>query len=86
MNPLVNSNTGRVPTDQGDQMTRLFIQSLAIYHNENLPNSIKIAKVGAQFCQTLSKPLQNCPKLLKFGQSGEILPKSGHTATYPTEL
>ena len=32
-------------------MRRLFMQSLAIGINENLPNSIKIAKVGSKFAK-----------------------------------
>ena len=55
-------------------MRRLFMQSLAIGINENLPNSIKIAKVGSKICQTLHRAVQNCPKLLEFCQSGDISP------------
>ena len=32
------------------------------------------AIVGLKFCQTLNKPLQNWPRLLKYYQSGEISP------------
>ena len=59
---------------QGDQLVRLFKRSLVIYNYENMPNSIKIAKVGSKFCQAQSKTLQNFPGLLKFCQNGEISP------------
>ena len=56
-----------------DQMARLFFQHLAIYNIENWPNSKKNCHIMFIFCQTLNKPLQNQPTLLKYCQSGEIL-------------
>ena len=39
---------------QCDHMESLFVQDLAIYDNENLPNSNDIAKVGSKFCRILN--------------------------------
>ena len=36
---------------QCDQMVKLLIQYLAIYNNEHLPNTIKMAKVGSKIGQ-----------------------------------
>ena len=40
----------------------VIFQSLAIYNNDNMRSSIKIAKVGTKFCQILNKPYQNLTK------------------------
>ena len=45
-------------------MARLFVQYLAIYNTETLPNDVKF---GSIFCQILNKHFKN-------GQSGKILP------------
>ena len=37
-------------------MARFVLQYLALNNNELLPNSIKVAKIGSQFCQILNKP------------------------------
>ena len=47
---------------------------MVIYNNENLPSSIKIAKVGTKVCRLLIKPYQKYPKSFKFGQRGKNLP------------
>ena len=39
-----DGDDGVVAGDQSDQMARFFVQYLAIYNNENLPNRIKMAK------------------------------------------
>ena len=62
---LISDHTG-----QCDQMARLFVPNLAIYNIENLPNNIRIAKVGSKFCQILNKSLQNRPNLWKIAKSG----------------
>ena len=41
--------------DQCDQMAILFLKYLTLYNIEFLPNSIKVAKGGSQFCQMLNK-------------------------------
>ena len=48
--------------------------SLAIYNNDNFPSSIKIAKVSTNVCQIIFKQFRKMFRLLKFCQSGEILP------------
>ena len=59
---------------QCDQMTRLFVQYLAMTRIEILPNSMtKIAKVGSKFCQLLAN-LKCGQKLLNFNQIGAIWP------------
>ena len=40
---------------QCDLMARLCFNFLAIYNNENVPNSMTIAKVGSKDCQILNK-------------------------------
>ena len=47
---------------------RLFFQCLANYNNANLPNRIKIAKVGLSFCQILNKPSENGQDFLNFAK------------------
>ena len=48
---------------------------LAIYNNENSPNSIKtLAKVGSKFWQILNKPSTFCQSPVMDCQSDEILP------------
>ena len=47
---------------QCDQMTRLFVQYLAIYNNKNLPSSIKFAKVGSKFCTNKKLVTPKMPK------------------------
>ena len=59
---------------QCDQMARLLVQYLATYNNKIFPNIIKIAKIGSKFCQRLRKSFKNYSRLLKYCQSGEILP------------
>ena len=51
-------------------MTRLFVQYLAIYSNEKLPNSIQIANFGRflTFCQMLNKPYK-WPKTNRFAKA-----------------
>lgn len=58
---------------QCDQMTRLFPQYLSNYNNDSLPTSIKIAKVGLEFCQILNNAAKTCQRLLKFCRSGKTL-------------
>ena len=40
---------------QCDQMARLLVQILAIYKDEDVPNSKKLAKLYSKFSQTLNK-------------------------------
>ena len=42
-------------TLQCDQMARLMVQILAIYNDEDVPNSKKLAKLYSKFSQTLNK-------------------------------
>ena len=60
-----------LPTLQCDQIASLFTQYLAIYNDENLPYSIKIAKVGPKIDQIPNKYSRNSQL---FCQSGEISP------------
>ena len=55
-------------------MVRLFVQYLATNNNENFPNSIKNAKIGSKFCQTLEEP-----KSFKFLPQWRNFTKPGHT-------
>ena len=57
-------------------MTRLFVQYLANYNNENLPNSpnVNFAKEGSKLSQTINKPSGSGSRLLNIYQSGEISP------------
>ena len=59
---------------QCDPMARLFIQNLAIYVNDSWLNGIKITNEGPTFCQIQNKITKYVQRLLKFCQSGEILP------------
>lgn len=53
-------------------MARLFLQYLAIYNKQNLPNKHKLfAKLGSKFDQILNKPRKKIRKSLK------ILPNGG---------
>ena len=52
-------------------MARLFVQYLAIYNNENLPNDVKF---GSIFCQILNKHFKNGQSFYTVCQSGKILP------------
>ena len=60
-----------LPTLQCDQIASLFTQYLAIYNDENLPYSIKIAKVCPKFGQIPNKYSRNSQL---FCLSGEISP------------
>ena len=61
-------------------------QYLAIYNNEQVPNSIKIAKLGSKCCQgLLNKPFKNCQRCYFCCHSGgEILPNLVTLVTHPT--
>ena len=59
---------------QCDQMPRFFVQYLAVYSNENFPSSIKMCKVGSDFCQILYKPSKNYQRLQKLAKVVEFLP------------
>ena len=58
--------------NQCDQMARLLCQHLAIYKNEILPNSVKIATVGLRVSHKQNKPSNIFQRLVKFCQSYEI--------------
>ena len=62
-------------------------QYLAIYNNEQVPNSIKIAKLGSKCCQgLLNKPFKNCQRRYFCCHSGgEILPNLVTLVTHPHE-
>ena len=51
-------------------MARWFVQHLAIYNNENLPNSKKIPKVVSKFCTILNKLHWDCVQFENFAKSG----------------
>ena len=59
---------------QCDKMARLLFSNLGIYNIQKLPKSIKVAKVGSQFCQILNKPskiakdFKNIAKVANFRQ------------------
>ena len=53
-------------------MWQVFVQYLAFYINENLPNSIKMAEVGSNFLPKTIQTLKNIRRALNFCQSGEI--------------
>ena len=55
----------------------IIIQSLAIYTNDNLPNTIKMPKWVQKFA--IQKIAQSLPKWRNFA-------KSGHTVNYPQSL
>ena len=58
---------------QCDQISRLFVQYLAIYNNGNVPKKgNKFLKVCSKFCRIVNKPSGNGNILLTFSQSGEI--------------
>ena len=61
----------RIGWAQSDLMDRLFVQNLTTHNNENLHNSVKIAKLGWSFCQVLDKP-SKMPK--DFYQGGKNSP------------
>ena len=65
-----------------DQIAKLEVQFVAIFHNVNLPNSKKIAKVGSTFCQILNKPLRKWQIRLKFLPKWRNFAKSGHTGRF----
>ena len=52
---------------QRDQIAYFFVEYLAIYNNEILPNSITIAKLKSIFCQILNN-LTKMAKVAKFLQ------------------
>ena len=47
---------------------------LPFYSNENLSNSLKIARVGSKFCHIIRKTLRNCLRLFRINQSGKFSP------------
>ena len=53
---------------QCDQLVILLIQYLAIYSNEHLPKTIKMAKVGLNF----AKYDRNTPKIAKVAKFHQI--------------
>ena len=66
---------------QCDQMVILHIQYLAIYSNEHLLNTIKMAKVGSKFCQIWMKHSNNMPNILKCSPKWQNFAKYGHNET-----
>ena len=50
-------------------------QYFAVLNYEKLHNSIKLAKVGSQFCKGLNKVFKNCQRLNFCCRCGEITPK-----------
>ena len=60
--------------NQCDQMAVLFIQYLAIYSMKLAQKHKILTKVGLICCQKLNKLAKSRQILLKFCQSGEILP------------
>ena len=46
--------------EQCDQIARLFVQNLAIYSNENWPNSNSICQRRLNFLEVLNKPSKHC--------------------------
>ena len=58
---------------QRDQIAYFFVEYLAIYNNEILPNSITIAKLKSIFCQILNN-LTKMAKDWKIYKSSEISP------------
>ena len=59
----------------------LIFSNLAIYNTKNVPNSIKIQKVGSKFCTIPNNP-KNGQRFLKFRQSSNFFAKSGHTGRH----
>ena len=55
----------KCPNNQCDQMAWLFDQHLAIYNNENLPNSKNIAIESSKICQILNTPSKIYPNTFK---------------------
>ena len=68
-----------VDEDQCDQMDILFIQYLAVYNNENLPNSIIIGPSRFKILPSTKLTLQKLPKNWNFWPKWRNFVKSGHT-------
>ena len=64
---------------QCDQLAIFVVQYLDVYNIENLPNNIKIAKVGSKFCQAPNRSSRNT-KAFNFLPKWQNFAKSGHTA------
>ena len=67
--------------EQGDQMARLFNQSLAIYIYENMPNSVKKYQFRIKILPSTNKTLAKFPKACKILPKWRKFAKSGHTIT-----
>ena len=59
---------------QCDRMSRLFVQYLVIYNNENSALWSKNGRSVFKICQIINKPSKNCQRLLKLYQGGKISP------------
>ena len=63
-------------------MVRLLIPYLAIYNNEHLSNTMKMAKVDSNFAKYERNPQKLLIILIAY-QSGKNFAKSGHTVHNP---
>ena len=71
---LICENRDGMCFNQCDQMARLFLQYLAIYNNENLPNSKNISKIRFKSLQVTEWTLTILPKYIKLHQISEVSP------------
>ena len=67
---------------QCDQMPRLFLQFLALYNNEFLPNSIKSCQSRFTFLPNIKWTFKKLPKTYKILPKWQNFAKCGHTVAF----